>query len=42
MIKDTPKGLPDSALDFEREPTDVRKRNGGHTRCRKIYGENLS
>ena len=23
MIKDTPKGLPDSALDFEREPTDV-------------------
>ena len=40
MIKDTPKGLPDSALDFEREPTEAK--NGGHTRCRKIYGENLS
>ena len=25
MIKDTPKGLPDSALDFEREPTEVEK-----------------
>ena len=25
MIKDTPKGLPDSALDFEREPTEAQK-----------------
>jgi len=25
MIKDTPKGLPDSALDFEREPTEAEK-----------------
>jgi hypothetical protein len=25
MIKDTPKGLPDSALDFEREPTETEK-----------------
>ena len=24
-IKDTPKGLPDSALDFEREPTEAQK-----------------
>ena len=26
MIKDTPKGLPDSALDFEREPTEAHKK----------------
>ena len=25
MIKDSPKGLPDSALDFEREPTEAQK-----------------
>ena len=40
MIKDTPKGLPDSA--FERRTDRSTKTNGGHTRCRKIYGENLS
>ena len=38
MIKDTPKGLMMSVQKNHR----IRKRNGGHTRCRKIYGKKLS
>ena len=33
MIKDSPISVKKNRL---------RKRNGRHTRCRKIYGENLS